>query len=66
MSEELLQQIKNAIDITFDDEDVDNKILGIIEDGIVHLRSLFGCKDSDEIDWTEPGLKRRLLKNLKN
>lgn len=34
MSEELILKIKDALDITFEDEDFDRKIVGIIEDGI--------------------------------
>lgn len=63
MGEELILKIKDSLDITFDDEDFDRKIIGVIEDGIFVLRSLFGCKESDVIDWCEPGLKRMLLKN---
>lgn len=63
MGEELILKIKDSLDITFDDEDFDRKIIGVIEDGIFVLRSLFGCKESDDINWCEPGLKRMLLKN---
>lgn len=63
MSEELILKIKDALDITFEDDDFDRKIIGIIEDGIPILRSLFGCEESDVIDWCEPGKKRMLLKN---
>lgn len=63
MSEELLRKIKDAIDITFDDDGQDRKVYGFIEDGIVILRSLIGANDSDEIDWTLPGRERMLLKN---
>lgn len=63
MDEELLLKIKDALDITFKDDDFDRKILGIIEDAIPILRSLFGCEENDEIDWCEPGKKRMLLKN---
>lgn len=63
MSEELILKIKDALDITFEDEDFDRKIVGIIEDGIPILRSLFGVEESEEIDWTKPSQERMLLKN---
>lgn len=63
MSEELLLKIKDAIDITFEDDDVERKIIGIIEDGIEVLRSIFGAGEDVEIDWTMPGFERMLLKN---
>lgn len=63
MEEELLEKIKNAIDITFDDEEYDQKVIGFIEDGIPFLRLRFGCKEDDEIDWCAPGDERMLLKN---
>ena len=63
MSEELILKIKDALDITFEDEDFNRKIVGIIEDGILILRSLFGVDEGEEIDWTEPSPERKLLKN---
>ena len=63
MSEELILKIKDALDITFEDEDFDRKIVGIIEDGIPILRSLFGVEEGEEVDWTKPGQERMLLKN---
>ena len=63
MSEEIVLKIKDALDITFSDEDYDRKIVGIIEDAIPVLRSLFGVEDSEVIDWTEPSTERMLLKN---
>lgn len=63
MSEELILKIKDALDITFEDEDFDRKIVGIIEDGIPILRSLFGVEEGEEIDWTKPSQERMLLKN---
>lgn len=63
MSEELILKIKDALDITFEDEDFGRKIVGIIEDGIPILRSLFGVEEGEEIDWTKPSQERMLLKN---
>lgn len=63
MSEELLLKIKDALDITFKDDDYERKIIGIIGDGIPILRSLFGCKEETKIDWCQPGRERMLLKN---
>ena len=63
MSEELILKIKDALDITFNDDDYERKIVGIIEDAIPVLRSLFGMPDKLDIDWTEPGQERLLLKN---
>lgn len=63
LSEELILKIKDALDITFDDEDYDRKIVGIIEDGIPVLRSLFGVEESQDIDWCKPSEERKLLKN---
>ncbi len=63
MSEELIKKIKDALDITFNDDDYERKIIGIIEDAIPVLRSLFGMPDELDFDWTEPGQERMLLKN---
>lgn len=63
MSEELILKIKDKLDITFNDDDYERKIIGIIEDAIPVLRSLFGMPDDLEFDWTEPGQERTLLKN---
>ncbi len=63
MSEELVLKIKDSLDITFEDDDYDRKIIGIIEDAIPVLRSLFGMPDDLEFDWTQPSQERSLLKN---
>lgn len=62
MEKELLEKIKESLDITFEDNDFDKKIIGIIEDSIVVLSRLFGVEEK-EIDWTKPGAERKLLKN---
>lgn len=63
MSEEVVLKIKDALDITFNDDDYNRKIIGIIEDAIQVLRSLFGMPDDLKFDWTVPGQERMLLKN---
>lgn len=63
MDEQLLRTIKNRIDITFDDEDIDDKVIGIIEDGIQYLRPLFGMPDGMDFDWNKPSEERAVLIN---
>ena len=42
VNEELLKKIKDALDFTFDDEDTDRKIRGIIEDEFPTMKKLTG------------------------
>lgn len=63
MDRELLNKIKNRLDITFEDKDVDSKTEGIIEEGIQYLCPLFGMPDGFEFDWASPSEERALLKN---
>ena len=63
MDKELISTIKNRIDITFEDKDVDSKVEGIIEDGIKYLCPLFGMPDEVDFDWTAPSEERAILKN---
>lgn len=55
----LLADIKNYLNITWDDDATDRKISGLIEDGIVYL----DLKRGAPADYTVPGLPRTLLKD---
>lgn len=57
--ESLLSDIKNYLNITWDDSATDLKIIGLIEDGIVYL----DLKRGAPADYTVPGLPRTLLKD---
>lgn len=57
VSQELLEDVKNCLDITWDDPGTDQKITGIIEDGIFYLND----KAGEELDYSSPGYGRRLL-----
>lgn len=53
----MLEAVKNNLNITWDDPGTDQKILGIIEDGMVYLND----KAGGELDYSFPGYGRRLL-----
>lgn len=53
----LLADVKNWLNITWDDPGTDRKVSGIIEDGIVYLND----KAGEELDYASPGYPRRLL-----
>lgn len=59
VSAELLADIKNYLNITWEDPATDQKITGLIEDGIVYL----DLKRGAPADYTVPGLPRTLLKD---
>lgn len=56
---EKLSVVKNHLDITWQDEDTDKKITGIIED----VESKLNHKLGAEIDYFSPGAERRLFLN---
>ena len=56
-SEDLLPEVKNYLDITWDDEATDRKIRGIIERGIKYINKAAGA----ELDYTVEGKPRELL-----
>lgn len=55
--DELLPDIKNYLDITWDDEKVDAKIWNIAVGGMTYLDNKIGAAQ----DYTKPGLHRDLL-----
>lgn len=59
ISPALLADIKNYLNITWEDPATDQKITGIIEDGIIYL----DLKRGAPADYTVPGLPRTLLKD---
>lgn len=59
ISPALLADIKNYLNITWEDPATDQKITGLIEDGIVYL----DLKRGAPADYTVPGLPRTLLKD---
>lgn len=54
---ELLQDVKNYLGITWEDQVTDNKISGLIESGIAYLNSKRGGYE----DYSQPSLSRTLL-----
>lgn len=59
VSEPLLAEIKNYLNITWEDEATDRKVTGLIEDGMVYL----DLKRGAPADYMSPGLPRSLLKD---
>lgn len=53
----LLSDVKNYLNITWDDEATDKKIAGLIASGIVYLNLKYGA----EADYTADGMPRTLL-----
>lgn len=54
---ELLSDVKNYLNITWDDEATDRKISGLIASGMVYLDLKYG----KEADYTSDGMPRTLL-----
>lgn len=57
LPEGLLDDIKNYLDITWDDEATNQKISGLIASGVVYLNN----KNGAEADYTADGAARTLL-----
>ena len=55
--ESLLSDVKNYLNITWDDEATDTKVSGLIASGMVYLNLKYG----EEADYTADGLPRTLL-----
>lgn len=53
----LLDDIKNYLNITWQDESTDKKISGLIASGMVYLNGKYG----EEADYTKDGMPRTLL-----
>ncbi|MBR2582378.1 MAG: hypothetical protein IKO83_01575 [Oscillospiraceae bacterium] len=53
----LLEDVRNRLDITWEDQDTDRKVLGWIEDGVAYLNDKLG----EPGDYTVPGFPRTLL-----
>src|SRR5699024_9882479 len=53
----LLSDVKNYLNITWDDEATDTKISGLIAAGMVYLNGKYG----EEADYTADGMPRTLL-----
>lgn len=53
----LLDDVKNYLNITWDDEATDKKVSGLIASGAMYLNSKYG----EEADYTADGLPRTLL-----
>ena len=54
---ELREDVKNYIDITYEDEDTDRKLLGIMRRGQAKLDAIAGS----EYDYSQEGARRGLL-----
>ena len=57
MPEGLLNDVKNYLDISWEDENTDNKITGIIERGMKYLNKVAG----GELDYSENDKPKELL-----
>lgn len=57
LTEELLADVKNALDITWEDPATDKKIAGLTASGIAYLND----KAGEPLDYTVPGYGRSLL-----
>lgn len=53
----LMEDVRNYLDITFEDEETDKKILDVIQRGVRYLNNIAGC----ELDYQEKGGHRTLL-----
>ncbi len=58
LPEGLLDDIKTYLDITWDDEQTNRRITGLIEDGVAYLDDKLG----EAGDYLSPGYPRTLLK----
>ena len=56
----MLEEIKAALSVTWDEEDTDMKIIRIMEDAEVKLNHILGA----EMDYTAPGTARRMFINF--
>lgn len=57
LPEGLLNDVKNYLGITWEDEATDHKISGLIASGMVYINDKYG----EEADYTEDGMPRTLL-----
>lgn len=57
LPEGLLDDVKNYLNITWEDEATDNKISGLIASGMVYINAKYG----EEADYTKDGMPRTLL-----
>ena len=57
LPEGLLSDVKNSLNITWDDDATDTKVSGLIAAGMVYLNAKYG----EEADYTADGMPRTLL-----
>ena len=57
LPEGLLSDVKNYLNITWDDDATDAKVSGLIASGMVYLNAKYG----EEADYTADGMPRTLL-----
>ena len=57
LPEGLLSDVKNYLNITWDDDATDTKVSGLIASGMVYLNAKYG----EEADYTADGMPRTLL-----
>ena len=62
MSDNLKQQVKRKLNITWQDEDTDARVADIMESASVHLRHELGITDIN-FDFSAPGIENLLFKN---
>lgn len=57
LPEGLLSDVKNYLNITWDDDATDKKVSGLIASGMIYLNAKYG----EEADYTVDGMPRTLL-----
>lgn len=57
VSSEILSDVKRSLNITWDDEETDRKVLNIICNAVYYINSKLG----NQADFTQPGFPRMLL-----
>lgn len=57
VTDEMLQAIKNYLDITFEDADTDEKLIGIAGRGMAYLNDVAG----EKLDYSKEAVPRALL-----
>ena len=62
MNDDLIKRVKRKCYITNDDEELNNKVIDMIEDAMPIVRRMIGISD-DTYDFTEKGEERSLFLN---
>ena len=63
MNEELKRLIKQKCNITWEEEETEQRIEEIIQDAIISVKQKIGVPAEERIDFFNPGQERNLFKN---